>query len=121
MKLLLGAGKADGGLVDEWAEQKGERGVQPFLRSSQRHRMDGGWAGELRATCSCLFLEACSGYAMQYLSYFLLCKGGMFMDGGHCCSARAVWGVQGRLETQNAVVGAEVPSLRLYGFLLFIL
>ena len=40
MKLLLGAGKADGGPVDEWAEQKGERcsALSPFQPTAQ-----GGW------------------------------------------------------------------------------
>ena len=45
---------------------------------------------------------------IRYLFCFPLCKGGVFTDGKHCASARAVWGDAGGWR-QNAVVETRFP------------
>ena len=83
--------------------------LSPF---QQGHRVDGegqGVDGNLAYAFSLKPVEV-----VHYLFCFPLCKGGVFIDGEHCTSARVVWrgGMQG-LETHNAVVGDEAPPYTL--------
>ena len=89
------------------AEREEVLSLSPF---QQGHRVDGegqGVDGNLAYAFSLKPVEV-----VHYLFCFPLCKGGVFIDGEHCTSARVVWrgGMQG-LERHNAVVGDEAPSL----------